>query len=103
MFDEEGRPLAQYGRPGNELGELSYPYDIRIDEKGFQYVCEFGNSRIQVFGPDHQPLEIIGKPGLAPGEFSNPWSIDLDSQGHLWVADSGKHRIQKLVRRSEKE
>ena len=85
------------------MGELSYPYDVAVDVDGYQFVCEFGNSRIQVFDPDHRPVEIIGGPGSAPGEFSNPWSVDLDHEGHLWVADSGNHRVQKLVRRGRRD
>lgn len=99
VFDETGALLETYGRPGDGLGELSYPYDVRIDGEGFQYVCEFGNSRIQIFDREFQPVEIIGGPGSGLGEFSNPWALALDSRGNLWVADSGNHRLQKLVRR----
>ena len=83
------------------MGELSYPYDIRVDKAGRQYVCEFGNSRIQVFDANDKPLEIIGGPGGAPGQFSNPWSIAFDSAGNLYVADSQNHRVQKLMRRKD--
>jgi sugar lactone lactonase YvrE len=78
---------------------MSYPYDIAVDAEGRHYVCEFGNSRIQVFDQDGRWLETIGGPGAAPGRFSNPWSIALDSQGNLYVADSMNHRVQKLLRR----
>jgi DNA-binding beta-propeller fold protein YncE len=81
------------------LGELSYPYDICVDAAGRQYVCEFGNSRIQVFDANDQPLEIIGGPGAKPGRFSSPWGVALDSAGNLYVADSQNHRVQKLFRK----
>ena len=77
---------------------MSYPYDICVDAAGRQYVCEFGNSRIQVFDANDLPLEIIGGPGLAPGQFNNPWGVALDSAGNLYVADSQNHRVQKLIR-----
>ncbi len=80
---------------------MSYPYDICVDGAGRQYVCEFGNSRVQVFDSNDQPLEIIGGPGDAPGQFSNPWGVALDSGGNLYVADSQNHRVQKLIRRPE--
>ena len=69
-----------------------------MDAAGRQYVCEFGNSRIQVFDANDRPLEIIGGAGLAPGEFNNPWGVALDSAGNLYVADSQNHRVQKLIR-----
>ena len=93
--------LRSYSRAGSGPGELSYPYDIRVDKEGRQYVCEFGNSRIQIFDANDQPLEIIGHPGGEPGEFSNPWSIAFDSQENLYVTDSQNHRVQKLIRRKD--
>lgn len=91
--------LREFGRPGSGLGELSYPYDVAVDSAGNIYVCEFGNSRIQVFDANCQPLEIIGRAGSEPGQFNNPWSLALDSRGNLYVADALNHRLQKLVRR----
>jgi DNA-binding beta-propeller fold protein YncE len=78
---------------------LSYPYDICVDKEGRQYVCEFGNSRIQVFDAQDRSIEIIGGAGGAPGRFSNPWGVALDSGENLYVADSQNHRVQKLMRR----
>ena len=78
---------------------MSYPYDVRVDNAGYQFVCEFGNSRLQIFDGHDQAVEIIGRPGSAPGRFNNPWSIALDSHGNLYVADAGNHRVQKLIRR----
>ena len=78
---------------------MSYPYDIRIDADGRQIVCEFGNSRLQIFDHEDQLIEVIGGAGSDPGQFSNPWSIALDSQGNIIVADSMNHRVQKLWRR----
>ena len=78
---------------------MSYPYDIAVDARGYQFVCEFGNSRIQVFDTNCQPMEIIGGPGAEPGQFSNPWGVALDSHGNLIVADALNHRVQKLIRK----
>jgi DNA-binding beta-propeller fold protein YncE len=78
---------------------MSYPYDVRVDGTGLRFVCEFGNSRIQVFDSRNQPVEIIGGPGSQPGQFNNPWSIALDSRGNLYVADAMNHRVQKLIRK----
>src|ERR1043165_10057187 len=77
---------------------MSYPYDIRVDATGYQFVCEFGNSRIQIFDAQDKLVEVLGGVGSAPGHFSNPWSIALDSQGNLYVADSANHRVQKFLR-----
>jgi DNA-binding beta-propeller fold protein YncE len=72
-----------------------------VDKAGNIFVCEFGNSRIQVFDANCQPVEIIGGPGAAPGRFANPWGVALDASGNLFVADALNHRVQKLVRKVE--
>ena len=95
--------MRSFGNPGLKLGSLSYPYDIVMSSEGHLYVCEFGNSRIQIFDPSGLPIEILGGPGASPGMLSNPWAIALDSKGNLYVADAGNHRIQKWIRKVEKE
>ncbi|MGI8964464.1 MAG: NHL repeat-containing protein, partial [Limisphaerales bacterium] len=99
IFSADGKFVRAFGKAGTGLGELSYPYDVRIDRAGERFVCEFGNSRIQIFDANNQPVEILGKAGSAPGEFGNPWSIAFDSKENLYVADSQNHRVQKYIRR----
>ncbi len=99
VFSPDGKFLRTYGKAGERLNDMSYPYDICIDAQGRQFVCEFGNSRIQVFDAKDRAIEIIGKAGGEPGEFNKPWSIAFDSKGNLYVADSMNHRVQKLVRK----
>ena len=99
MFYADGTFLRSHGTPGSGRGELSYPYDISVDAQGRQFVCEFGNSRVQVFDATDQPVEILGGYGAGLGQFSNPWSLALDSRGNLYVADSGNHRVQKFIAR----
>ena len=86
-------------RPVPGRGEFSYPYDIQIDPSGLQFVCEFGNSRIQILDAQDRTVEILGGPGGAPGQFSNPWGIALDSKGNLYVADALNNRVQKFIRK----
>lgn len=93
--------MRTHGQAGSGRGQLSYPYDVRIDRAGRQYVCEFGNSRVQIFDARDEPVEILGGAGAGPGQFSNPWSLALDSRGNLYVADSQNHRVQKFLRRHD--
>ena len=72
---------------------------MRVDPEGYRYVCEFGNSRVQVFDAQDQSFEILGGAGPEPGQMNNPWAIALDSHGNLYVADSANHRVQKFIRR----
>ena len=54
---------ARSSGPGSARGEFSYPYDVRVDEQGRQYVCEFGNSRETELDADDQVLAVIGENG----------------------------------------
>ena len=99
VFARDGKFIREHGKPGGAQGELSYPYDVRVDRAGNEFVCEFGNSRVQIFDGEGRTVEIIGGAGAAPAQMNNPWAICLDSKGNLYVADSGNHRVQKFVRR----
>ena len=92
--------MRAFGRAGSNPSGFSYPYDVRVDPAGNQFICEFGNSRISVLDAADQLIEVIGGAGAAPGRFANPWSIAMDSKGNLYVADSLNHRVQKLIRRA---
>ena len=61
-------------------------------------MCEFGNSRVQIFNAKDEPVEILGGAGGGPGQMNNPWAIALDSRGNLYVADSLNHRVEKFNR-----
>lgn len=99
VFSRDGKFIREHGKPGAARGDLSYPYDVRVDHAGYEFVCEFGNSRVQIFDGEGRAVEILGGPGGDPGRMNNPWAICLDSKGNLYVADSANHRVQKFVRR----
>jgi ABC-type Fe3+ transport system permease subunit/DNA-binding beta-propeller fold protein YncE len=99
VFSRDGKFLREHGKAGAAPGDLSYPYDVRVDRAGYEFVCEFGNSRVQIFNEDGVTVEILGCAGAEPGQMNNPWAICLDSKGNLYVADSANHRVQKFIRR----
>ena len=49
VFRTSGEFAHSFGKTGSGRGELSVPYGIAIDQDGFVFVCDTGNSRIQVF------------------------------------------------------
>ncbi len=56
VFRTDGTFVREFGRAGSERGEFSYPYDVRVDEQGRQYICEFGNSRLTVLDSEGEVL-----------------------------------------------
>ncbi len=99
FFPPTGKFLRQYGRAGSGAGEFSYPYDIQIDAAGLQFVCEFGNSRIQILDSQDRRWKFWAGRAALPGQFSNPWGLALDSKGNLYVADALNNRVQKFMRK----
>ena len=75
---------------------MSYPYDVRVDRAGYEYVCEFGNSRVQKLTLDGKSLGSWGTFGPKPGELANPWGIVIDSRGRVDIIDSDNHRVQRI-------
>ena len=49
VFCTSGEFVRSFGRKGSGRGELKHPRGIAVDKDGFVFVCEEGNSRIQVF------------------------------------------------------
>ncbi len=48
-FTPEGKFILQLGDTGDEPGNFHRPHGMAIDSKGFFYVCDAGNQRIQKF------------------------------------------------------
>jgi DNA-binding beta-propeller fold protein YncE len=64
---------------------------------GTFFVADFGNRRIQQFGPDGRVGHAFGIEGEGPGEFRDPCDVAIGADGSLWVADTWNHRIQRFT------
>lgn len=49
VYNQEGKLLNVFGRPGNRIGEFSRPLGVWVDERDRVYVADSRNHRIQVF------------------------------------------------------
>jgi DNA-binding beta-propeller fold protein YncE len=49
VFTEDGTAAFQFGKAGNNEGELSFPYGIDGDKKGNIYVANMNNGNISIF------------------------------------------------------
>ena len=49
VFTSQGNFVTSFGVSGKSEGQFKNPYGITVDVDGFVYVCDYGNSRIQVF------------------------------------------------------
>ncbi|MDM8523901.1 SMP-30/gluconolactonase/LRE family protein [Desulfococcaceae bacterium HSG8] len=70
------------------------PMHVAIDAKGYVYIADFGNHRIQVFSADGLFVTKWGKEGSGDGEFIRPTGVAADRNGTVYVSDSFNNRIQ---------
>jgi len=95
IYDLRGKRIGAIGgKPGADLGEFSYPTYVAVDAKGFVYVSDTLNSRVQKFDPDGKFVTSFGQLGTNWGEFDKPKGVAVDSFGNLYVADSGWSNVQ---------
>jgi peptidylamidoglycolate lyase len=81
-FGGDGRFLTSWGKPGKEVGEFNMPHGIALDGRGRVFVCDRGNSRIQVFDPMGKPIMQWQSP-----ELGRPWGIEIAKDGSIFVVD----------------
>jgi DNA-binding beta-propeller fold protein YncE len=120
-FDKNGDWVASLGEPGRtKLGELNTPHTIANDAKGFIYVGDRGNRRIQVIDPKTNqfvreikidvPAPADAKPWMgatptaeqAAAQSGAPWAICVsppNAQGtqYLFSSDAFPGRVYKLT------
>ncbi|MBW7875376.1 MAG: hypothetical protein H3C47_05255 [Candidatus Cloacimonetes bacterium] len=81
FLDPDGNPLGGFGEKGNLSGQLYFPKEILWDEDSRSYfVSDFGNLRIQQFGPEGQFLNqwIYQNPKSA--QFGAPRGLALSKE-----------------------
>ena len=49
VFTTEGEYVTRFGHKGSGEGDLNVPLGLCADKDGFVYVCDFTNSRVQIF------------------------------------------------------
>jgi len=82
------------GIGSNETGKFNHPHGIDVDSKGYVYVNELENPRIQVFDNDGNFTTSFGTSGIGDGQFSKPEHVNIDSSGNIYVVDRGNQRMQ---------
>ncbi len=89
-----GNLIKTIGKPGKEEGSFWKPTYIGVDHKGFLYVNDAFNFRIQKFDQDGVFVRSFGRLGDNLGCFARPKGIEIDNEGHLYVADTAFENVQ---------
>jgi sugar lactone lactonase YvrE len=90
---------GQTGVYGSGLNQLYLPTTLILDQNGYMYIVDYGNSRIMrwVLGSTSGIL-VAGtiSRGSLPNQLNDPNSVRVDSTGAVIVADTENNRIQKF-------
>jgi DNA-binding beta-propeller fold protein YncE len=93
-FSPEGKLLGSWGGSGDNEAELNNPMGIAIDQNGYVYVADTGDSRIKKFDGEGRFMTEWGETGNGQGQLNYPVGIAIDSAGRILVAERENHRIQ---------
>jgi len=92
-----GEILRTAGRSGRGSGELDAPSAVAVDGRGFLWVADFYNQRLEKLTPEGRFLSQLGttgKKGVASGRFNYPTDLAFLADGSLVVADAYNDRVQ---------
>jgi len=79
-FSPMGDFILTWGSSGTSDGQFTDPSGICADSNGNIYVADFGNSRVQVFGPGTTPtVETVATPAISPagGTYTSAQSVSI--------------------------
>jgi DNA-binding beta-propeller fold protein YncE len=82
--------------PGSLGGQLSDPRGVAVDGRGYLYVVDRGNFRVQKFNRDGMYVTQWGVAGQGNGEFSSPIGIAISSDYRVYVVDQELSRVQQF-------
>lgn len=93
VFDQSGRFIRQFGKPGERPGQFSHPMDVAVGVEGAVYVSDYFQDRIQKFTEAGQFLLEWGESGQESHQLNAPTGLAVDQAGNVYVADFFNHRI----------
>src|SRR3989454_2473249 len=87
-FDKTGKFIKSWGGKGKEPGKFDVAHGIAIDAKGWLWVTDRENQRIQIFDQDGKFIKELKYAGL-------PCSLDIGSQ-NIYMVNGFAGQLLKL-------
>ena len=85
--------IKEIGGTGDAAGKFHGPEGIAFDKKGYFYVVDTGNARVQKFSSDGKHILSFGKSGSYEGDLSAPTDCAAAEDNRIFVTDTGNNRI----------
>ena len=79
---------SAFGKRGESLGQLQYPFMVALGRSGHVLVTDVINGRVAQFNSKGQPAKTIAEYGVELGQFYRPKGIVTDKSDNIWVSDS---------------
>lgn len=92
ITNDEFKIIHKIGKTGSGESEFHGPNGVYLDEKGYLYVVDTGNHRIQKFNSSGKFVMQFGKNGEYEGEFASPSDITQIGE-YLYITDTDNKRI----------
>lgn len=86
--------VGEAGVKGWDNEHFHYPRDVALDDRGYVYVADSLNHRIQVYDASGTYSDTLGSWGSDDYQFNTPNGIAVSPDGFIYVADTGNHRVQ---------
>lgn len=84
------------GGEGTLPGQFNKPRGIAVDKKGFIYVADCFNARVQKFDPEGNFVLSMGSRGEGEGQLKEPNGVAVDEAGNVYATDSLNHKMLKF-------
>lgn len=105
VTDLAGRVLRQFGNRGRALGQLAYPNGLAVDKRGWVFVSDSENNRIQIFDPRGEAKYYLGEPTKSINQsrrlFGLGMGMTLDDKENVYVADAFAHSVRIFSKKGD--
>jgi DNA-binding beta-propeller fold protein YncE len=88
-----GNHLANVGKRGMFIGDLSRPKGVAVDSEDNVYVVESYFDYLLIYNRRGQFLMPLGGVGFSAGQFHLPSGVWIDARNRVYVADMMNSRV----------